>query len=472
MGASSFSVGHGANPLKKVASVKMLHQASEVQNIAAYPLRRTVSRFKSYRYLHGYICTYYYYSFVFCSANFASCCNIIARAQVLSGSDDNHSQSILVVSTSYFERKLVANVLSEVEEGNDVDRDIGFWVGLSPKGSWESFRSFLPLSVITKTLNGDYIAVDVIMKNGKKHAVLRGLVTVINDSDVKLEVTTCHASVIHTSNLSAENVVDALNPGSSCILPWKSALRGSDSCLLVRPCTDDAHPPYSWGHLVNIGHSGGKEQSIDQGSFSRQNTLKHRNHMPTSFKLSQLEKTDVFFCSSSPDRDQFWLSVCTDASALHTELNAPVYDWRISINSPLKLENRLPCPARFIVWEKLKNGNNIERQRGFMSSRETVNIHSADVQNLIYVTLFIQGGWCLEKVKFPWKPFLILSSNVEDVFLDNLIELCCYRTLFLYWTSHLIIMSHHFGWFASKAGMLSSSHPCILQSSIGAPQNK
>ncbi|WOH07393.1 hypothetical protein DCAR_0726823 [Daucus carota subsp. sativus] len=368
VGASSFSVGHGANPLKKVASVKMLHQASEVQNIAAYPLRRTV----------------------------------------LSGSDDNHSQSSLVVSTSYFERKLVANVLSEVEEGNDVDRDIGFWVGLSPKGSWESFRSFLPLSVITKTLNGDYIAVDVIMKNGKKHAVLRGLVTVINDSDVKLEVTTCHASVIHTSNLSAENVVDALNPGSSCILPWKSALRGSDSCLLVRPCTDDAHPPYSWGHLVNIGHSGGKEQSIDQGSFSRQNTLKHRNHMPTSFKLSQLEKTDVFFCSSSPDRDQFWLSVCTDASALHTELNAPVYDWRISINSPLKLENRLPCPARFIVWEKLKNGNNIERQRGFMSSRETVNIHSADVQNLIYVTLFIQGGWCLEK-----DPVLILdlSSN-------------------------------------------------------------
>lgn len=51
VGASSFSVGHGANPLKKVASVKMLNQASEVQNIAAYPLRRTVSRFRSYLYI-------------------------------------------------------------------------------------------------------------------------------------------------------------------------------------------------------------------------------------------------------------------------------------------------------------------------------------------------------------------------------------------------------------------------------------
>lgn len=320
-------------------------------------------------------------------------------AQVSSGSDDIHSHSSLVASTSYFERKTVTDIQTEVEEGNDVDRDIGFWVGLSPKGSWESFRSFLPLSVITKTLNGDHIAVDVIVKNGKKHAVLRGLVTVLNDSDVKLEISICPGSMIHTRSLSEESVVEALNPGSSCVLPWKSALKGSDFCLLVRPCTDDAHPPYSWGNLVNIGHSWGKEQqSTEQGSLSRQNTVKHAIKMPTSFKLSQLEKTDVFFCSSAPNSDQFWLSVSTDASALHTELNAPVYDWKISINSPLKLENRLPCPARFILWEKSKNGNNIERQRGFISSRGTVNIHAADIQNPIYVTLFIQGGWCLEKV--------------------------------------------------------------------------
>lgn len=44
VGASSFSIGHGAKTLKKMTSVKMLHQASEVQNIAAYPLKTAVSQ--------------------------------------------------------------------------------------------------------------------------------------------------------------------------------------------------------------------------------------------------------------------------------------------------------------------------------------------------------------------------------------------------------------------------------------------
>ncbi|KAK1380403.1 Calcium-dependent lipid-binding family protein [Heracleum sosnowskyi] len=367
VGASSFSIGHSAKTLKKMSSVKMLHQASEVQNIAAYPL----------------------------------------KIAVLSSSDDIHSRSSLLVSTSYFE---IANIQTEFEEGSNVDRDIGFRVGLSPKGSWESFRSFLPLSVITKTLSGDSIAVDVILKNGKKHAVLRSLVTIWNDSDIKLEVSIGHASRIHSHNLSEDIVFNTLNPGSSFVLPWKSTSKGSDCCLLLRPCTDGTQPPYSWGNLVNIGYTLGKDQqSSESGSLSRQNTVKHGNQRPTSsFNLSQLEKTDVFFCSGTPSSDQFWLSVSTDASALHTELNIPIYDWKISVNSPLKLENRLPCPARFIVWEKSSNGNHIERQRGFISSRGTVNIHSADVQKLIYVTLFMQGGWSLEK-----DPVLVLdlSSN-------------------------------------------------------------
>uniref|UniRef100_A0A175YPS3 Uncharacterized protein n=1 Tax=Daucus carota subsp. sativus TaxID=79200 RepID=A0A175YPS3_DAUCS len=366
VGASSFYVGHDANPLKKVTSMKLLHLASELQDIASYPLKITV----------------------------------------LPNSDDTHSRSSLVASTSYFE---IANSRTEVEDRSHVDRDIGFWVGLSPKGSWESFRSLLPLSVITKSLSGDYVAVDVILKNGKKHAVLRSLVTVLNDSDIKLEVSIRQASMIY-NHLSKDIVVNVLNPGSSFVLPWKSTSKDSNCSLLLRPCTDGAQPPYSWGSVVNIGYAWGKDQqSSESGSLSRQSTVKHGNQMTTStFNLGQLEKTDVFFCSNTPSSDQFWLSVSTDASALQTELNVPVYDWKISINSPLKLENRLPCPARFIVWEKSNNGKNIERQRGFISSRGIVNIHSADVQKLIYVTLFIQGGWSLEK-----DPVLILdlSSN-------------------------------------------------------------
>lgn len=42
MGACSFSVGHGASMLKKVSSVKMLHQAPNAQNVTSYPLKRRV----------------------------------------------------------------------------------------------------------------------------------------------------------------------------------------------------------------------------------------------------------------------------------------------------------------------------------------------------------------------------------------------------------------------------------------------
>jgi len=43
VGALSFSVGHGANTLKKVASVRMFQPASDTQSIRSYPLSRLVS---------------------------------------------------------------------------------------------------------------------------------------------------------------------------------------------------------------------------------------------------------------------------------------------------------------------------------------------------------------------------------------------------------------------------------------------
>lgn len=42
VGALSFSVGHGENMLRKVASVRMFHQAHEAQNLVSYPLKRKV----------------------------------------------------------------------------------------------------------------------------------------------------------------------------------------------------------------------------------------------------------------------------------------------------------------------------------------------------------------------------------------------------------------------------------------------
>ncbi|GJT17142.1 hypothetical protein Tco_0875848 [Tanacetum coccineum] len=57
-------------------------------------------------------------------------------------------------------------------------------------------------------------------------------------------------------------------------------------------------------------------------------------------QLNHLEKNDSLWCCPTSDGKQFWLSIVADASVLQSELNSPVYDWKISVNAPLKLENR------------------------------------------------------------------------------------------------------------------------------------
>lgn len=96
-------------------------------------------------------------------------------------------------------------------DGNDLDEDMGFWVALAPEGPWDGFRSSLPLSVVTRKLKDDFVALEVSMKNGKKHAVFRGLAMVTNDSDITLNISTCHVSVINghdiSSRTSSNNII-------------------------------------------------------------------------------------------------------------------------------------------------------------------------------------------------------------------------------------------------------------------------
>lgn len=196
---------------------------------------------------------------------------------------------------------------------------------------------------------------------------------------------------------SFKSDLSVISPGASVVLPWRSTSRDSDQCLQIRPSVDHPRPPYSWGYAVTVG----KDQALlDHSSLSKQYSLKQENKLSTSiFKLNQLEKKDILLCCSSKGSKQFWLSIGTDASILHTELNAPVYDWRISVNSPLKLENRLPCPAEFTIWEKTKEGNFIEQQNGIISSRGSIHVYSADIQKPMYLMLVVQGGWVMEKVR-------------------------------------------------------------------------
>ncbi|GKD04830.1 pleckstrin domain superfamily protein, partial [Tanacetum coccineum] len=95
---------------------------------------------------------------------------------------------------------------------------------------------------------------------------------------------------------------------------------------------------------------------LDLGNLiirTQENSVKQGKKMlSSSFKLNHLEKNDTLWCCPTSDGKQFWLSIGADASVLQSELNSPVYDWKISVNAPLKLENRLPCPAQFTIWEK------------------------------------------------------------------------------------------------------------------------
>ncbi|KAG2726780.1 hypothetical protein I3760_01G128300 [Carya illinoinensis] len=485
VGSLSFSVGHGANMLKKVASARMSNQPYNVQNIVSYPLNRRHDN-----------------------------------------AENIHHHSCLFVSTTYFERKNIANLKRDAENEKVTDRDIGFWIGLSPEGVWESVRSLLPISVVPKLLQNDFIAVEVVMKNGKKHVIFRGLATVVNDTDIKLDICICPSSQTSSFNIVVEEIFEnqryqpisgwgnkwpgfrsddpgrwsnryysysskefyepplppgwqwtstwnidkcqfvdndgwaygtdfnslkwpptssksctksavdvvrrrrwirsrkkspeqdinsmknnfaTISPGASTVLPWRSRSKDSDQCLQVRPSVDHPESPYSWGCAVAVGsgYTYGKELPfMDQGSIRQKQESKMSNY---TFKLNELEKKDIILHCSSTGSRQCWLSIGVDASVLHTELNAPVYDWRISVNSPLKLENRLPCPAEFTIWEKAKEGSCIERQHGIISTRKSVHIYSADIRKPIYLTLFVQGGWVLEK-----DPILVLDLYSFD----------------------------------------------------------
>lgn len=103
----------------------------------------------------------------------------------------------LLVSTTYFERNLAANFQRDKETELSRNRDVGFWIRLNPEGAWESVRSLLPLSVVPKLLHDEFLAMEVVIKNGKKHVIFRGLAIVVNDSDVKLDISICHVSLVH-----------------------------------------------------------------------------------------------------------------------------------------------------------------------------------------------------------------------------------------------------------------------------------
>ncbi|KAK3157946.1 hypothetical protein QOZ80_2AG0130600 [Eleusine coracana subsp. coracana] len=483
LGSLSIPIGRGATMLKRAPSMRILKQAPDAKRVITCPL---------------------------------------AKKGQVSEHKDRKNCGVLVLSSCYVERSTHSNFHSWKDSKSS---ESDFWIGLSPDGPWESFTAVFPLSIIPKSLNNNHFAFEITMRNGKKHATLRSLAVIANDSDIKLEVSVCPVNMLNssvlnsrsTSSISAidevfenqwyrpitgwgtnpsndhgndlrqwstrdcshsskaffepslpsgwrwsspwkiekSNLVDndgwayaadfrnlnwpssswkssksphdfvrrrrwvrsrqqmqeqsveiprkilaAVNPHSSTPLPWTMMIRDMDLCLQVRPYSEKSEESYSWSQVISLDSESIPKQQ-QQSSLSRQSTLK-QSTLPSRnsvLRLADLEKKDVLsYCRPSSGTERyFWLSVGIDATVLHTDLNVPVYDWRISFNSILRLENKLPYEAEYAIWEMSPERNMVERQHGIVSSGGSVFIYSADIRKPVYLTLFLQNGWILEK---------------------------------------------------------------------------
>ncbi|XP_015689233.1 uncharacterized protein LOC102707936 [Oryza brachyantha] len=482
LGSLSIPIGRGATTLKRAASMRIIQQAADVKRVLTCPLTR--------------------------------------KGQALKDGDVKHC-GMLVLSSSYVERSTQTNFQSGKDSLSNTQS--GFWIGLSPDGPWECFTAALPLSTIPKSLNNSHFALEVTMRNGKKHASLRALAIIANGSDIKLEVSVCPVSMLSSSvsnagstsstiiidevfenqwyrpisgwgsnpagdqgcdvgqwstkdcsysskaffeprlppgwkwmspwkieksnsvdtdgwayaanlqNLnwpsswkssksphdlvrrrrwvrsrqpvqeqSAEiprKIIAVMEPHSSTALPWTAMIKDMDLCLQVRPFPEKSLESYSWSQVLSLGSESLPKQQ--QSSLSRQSTLKQSSVPSKSsvLRLADLEKKDMLSYCYPPVgiKQYFWLSVGIDASIVHTDLNMPVYDWKICFNSILRLENKLPYEAEYAIWEKSTEGSMVERQHGIISSGGSAFIYSADIRKPIYLTMFVQNGWILEK---------------------------------------------------------------------------
>ncbi|KAK4782709.1 hypothetical protein SAY86_007083 [Trapa natans] len=412
----------------KVASGRILHQPYGIQNVASYPLKRRDQQ---------------------------------------NNSDNIQDCGVFFVSTQYFERKFGGKISEDVEYKNDDRQDVGFWLGINPDGAWEEamfpplfqeiiflveevfqnqyyhptegwgnkhlgshlnypgqwstrdysysskdfFEPALPLAwqwTSTWTIDKSQSVDAEGWAYGPDFQSLRWPPS-SKSSSKSASDTVRRRRWTRPRQQSNDHATDRLinglttiNPRCCAVLPWKSTLKDSGECFLVRPSVDSSEMQYSWGRAIALSGFN------DQSSSSRQTTARPGDKLVEYiFKLNELEKKDILLiCSPRTGNKQFWLSVGTDASILHTEINTPIYDWRISVTSPLELENRLPSIAEFTLWERTKEGNFIDQGSGIIPSRKVVHIYSADLQKPLYISIFVHGGWLLEK-----DPVLVLDSS-------------------------------------------------------------
>ncbi|KAG0568137.1 hypothetical protein KC19_7G189300 [Ceratodon purpureus] len=470
------------------------------------------------------------------------------RKMNVPGGHEAHKKSWgLVTMSMYFfsakgEKK---EKMTGFESKDDIKgADIGLWLALTPQGPWTGLRSVLPATTIPKEISRRPLAIEVSMQQNQKCVKVRGLVMVVNNTDMALDVCLCPFPLLNipdgstknsesnvstimeeifenqryqpfagwgskwpghmmpgdpsrwsnrdysntsqeliepslppgwvwstnwsidrngyvdddgwfygadfqslkipptsskakkksmfdfarrrrlirqrkcipeTHHLHSRQTVGVVQPGDSVPLPWAGSDSKTDMCVQVRPQSESSR--YSWGRAISDLIAQSRTQNSSEGAPSV-STRQTKSNIPISaLPLKELEKTEeilfskVLEGSSGSGHGLCWLNMDVDATVLYNEMNNPLPDWRITVNAPVKLENRLPCSAAYIIWEKPRaSGNLIKQQDGIVSAGGSVHIYSVDVRRTIYLTWLAQGGWRSEKEIIP-----ISDPSMEDL---------------------------------------------------------
>lgn len=107
---------------------------------------------------------------------------------------------LITVSMYFFSAKSEEKEKKEGFDSKDDTKgvDIGLWLAVSPKGPWTGLRSVLPVTTVPKEIGSRPLAVEVTMQQNQKCVKLRSRITILNNTDIALDVCLCPFPLLNT----------------------------------------------------------------------------------------------------------------------------------------------------------------------------------------------------------------------------------------------------------------------------------
>jgi vacuolar protein sorting-associated protein 13A/C len=89
--------------------------------------------------------------------------------------------------------------------------DIGLWLAVSPQGPWTGLRSILPATTVPKEMGRRPLAVEVTMQQNQKCVKVRSLITILNNTDMALDICLSPFHLLYTPDGSTKNMEGKLS---------------------------------------------------------------------------------------------------------------------------------------------------------------------------------------------------------------------------------------------------------------------